>query len=227
MIKIALIFFMTFSILSSNDISLQFSGVKTNYINAKGETKQITIEREIDPKCMDIHISNDVFWKAKYASNKVPKACKSTFITSAGKVIFPMQIHKEIETYGEMEVMAFIKKMQHDSTMLFIDTRDEEWYEYRTIPGAMNIHYVYMMKPKVFEEEYKKSLVKLGILGKKKPFDFSQAKTILLFCNGAWCSQSPKMVKALLALGYPPEKIKWYRGGMDDWLGLSMTTTKK
>ncbi len=227
MIKIALIFFMTFSILSSNDISLQFSGVKTNYINAKGETKQITIEREIDPKCMDIHISNDVFWKAKYASNKVPKACKSTFITSAGKVIFPMQIHKEIETYGEMEVMAFIKKMQHDSTMLFIDTRDEEWYEYRTIPGAMNIHYVYMMKPKVFEEEYKESLVKLGILGKKKPFDFSQAKTILLFCNGAWCSQSPKMVKALLALGYPPEKIKWYRGGMDDWLGLSMTTTKK
>ena len=109
MIKITLVFFMMLSILSSNNISLQFTGVKTDYINSKGEKKQITIEREIDPKCMDIHISNDVFWKAKYASNTVPKACKSTFITSAGKVIFPMQIHKDIETYGEMEVMALRK----------------------------------------------------------------------------------------------------------------------
>jgi rhodanese-related sulfurtransferase len=157
----------------------------------------------------------------------VPQACKSTFVTSAGKVIFPMKIHKDIETYGEVEVMAFIKDMQNDTTMLFIDTRDEEWYEYRTIPGAMNIHYVYIMQPKEFEEEYKEALEQLGIIGKKKPFNFSQAKTILLFCNGAWCSQSPKMVNALLALGYPPEKIRWYRGGMDDWLGLSMTTTRK
>ena len=116
--------------------------------------------------------------------------------------------------------------MQADPSMLFIDTRDEEWYGYRTIPGADNIHYIYITMPKVFEKEYKDTLKKFGIVRKGKTFDFSNAKTLLLFCNGAWCSQSPKMVKALLALGYPPEKIKWYRGGMDDWLGLSMTTTK-
>jgi len=83
------------------------------------------------------------------------------------------------------------------------------------------------MMPTVFEEEYKKSLVKLSVMGNEKPFDFSQAKTILVFCNGAWCSQSPKMVKALLALGYPPEKIKWYRGGMQTWLSAGMTSTRK
>lgn len=227
MIKVCLLFFYMTVLLFSNTISLQFTGVETNHINSKGEKKKIIIEREIAPECMDIHIENDVFWKGRYANGKVPKACKATFITSAGKVVFPMQIHKEIETFGEMEVMAFIKKMQHDSTMLFIDTRAEEWYEYRTIPGATNIHYVYITKPKVFEEEYKTSLVKLGIIGTKRPFDFSKAKTILLFCNGAWCGQSPEMAKALLVLGYPPEKIKWYRGGLDGWLGLSMTTTRK
>jgi rhodanese-related sulfurtransferase len=219
-----------FSFLSfSNDLhtSLDSIGVETDYINHAGENKRIIVKREIDPACKNIHISNDVFWKGKYASQSVLKACKSTFITSAGKTIFPMQIHKDIETYGEMEVMTFIKNMQQDESMLFIDTRDEEWYEYRTIPGAVNIHYAYMMMPKVFEEEYKASLVKLGVFAKNKSFDFSQAKTILLFCNGAWCSQSPKMIKALLSLGYPPKKIKWYRGGMDDWLGLSMTTTRK
>lgn len=229
MCRITLVFIILtlFSFSAKNDFALQFSGVETDYINVKGEKKHITIEREIDPECMDVHISNDVFWKTKYAGNKVPKACKSTFVTSVGKVIWPMQIHKDIETYGEIEVLAFIKKMQDDNTMLFIDARGEEWYEYRTIPGAINIHYVYIMKPKVFEEEYKEALAQLGVIGTKKPLDFSGSKTILLFGNGAWCSQSPTMVKALLALGYPPEKIRWYRGGMDGWLGLSMTTTRK
>ena len=137
-----------------------------------------------------------------------------------------MQIHKEIETFGEVEVLDYIKKMQDDRTMLMIDTREEDWYEYRSIPGAINIHYVYILFSKSFDEEYKQALIKLGVVGLKKPYDFSQAKTILLFCNGAWCSQSPKMIKELLTLGYPPEKMKWYRGGMDDWLGLSMTTTR-
>lgn len=222
-----IIIFISFSFAAENNVGLQFSGVETEYINSKGEYKQIRLEREIDPKCMNVHISNDMFWEADYASPKVPKVCRSTFITSVGKVIYPMQIHKDIVTYGEIEVLEFVDNMQYDDTMLFIDTRGEEWYEYRTIPGAINIHYVYMLKSEVFEEEYKEYLLKLGIHGKKKPFDFSQAKTILLFGNGAWCSQTPMMVKALLALGYPPEKIRWYRGGMDNWLGLSMTTTRK
>ncbi len=227
MIKVSLFFFGITAFLYSSNVSLQFSGVKTNYINSKGEKKRITIEREIAPECMDIHIENNVFWKDRYASSKVPKTCRATFITSAGKAILPMKLHEKIETYGEVEVLAFIKKMQHDNAMLFVDTRDEEWYEYRTIPGAINIHYVYITKPEVFKEEYKASLAKLGISSAKKSLDFSQAKNILLFCNGAWCGQSPNMIKALLALGYPPEKIKWYRGGLDDWLGLSMTTTRK
>jgi len=211
---------------SESQPSLLITGVETEHINHTGKTQRITIKREIDPACKKIHISNDMFWKEQYASREVSKACKSTFITSAGKVIFPMKLHKDVETYGEMEVIRFIKEMQNDPTMLFIDTRDEEWYGYRTIPGAANMHYVYITMPTVFEEEYKISLEKLGIVQKGETYDFSNAKTVLLFCNGAWCSQSPKMVKALIALGYPPKKIKWYRGGMDDWLGLSMTTTK-
>ncbi len=227
MFKIIFLCLIFISFSKGDNTSSHMSSVVTDHINSSGEIQHITIAREIDPLCKNIHICNEIFWQGKYASNAVPEVCKSTFVTSAGKTIFPMQLHNGVETYGEVEVMAYIKQMQEDNNMLFIDTRDEEWYEYRTIPGAINMHYVYIMMPTVFEEEYKKSLVKLSVMGNEKPFDFSQAKTILVFCNGAWCSQSPKMVKALLALGYPPEKIKWYRGGMDDWLGLGMTTTKK
>ena len=34
------------------------------------------------------------------------------------------------------------------------------------------------------------------------------------------------MIKQLLKIGYPAEKIKWYRGGMQSWLGLGMTSTR-
>ena len=202
-------------------------GVVTKHTDSSGKTTSITVIREVNDKCNKIGISNDTFWIENYANISVPEACKSTFITTAGKTIFPMRIHNKIETYAEVEVLAFIEQMQKNNDMLLIDCRDEEWYDYRTIPGAINIHYLYLLEADIFTEEYHDALVTLGIKGITKPYDLRNAKTILLFCNGAWCSQSPKMIQALLDLGYPPEKIKWYRGGMDDWLGLSMTSTQK
>ncbi len=38
-----------------------------------------------------------------------------------------------------------------------------------------------------------------------------------------WCGQSPRAVKGLLALGFPPEKILYYRGGMQAWQSLGLT----
>jgi hypothetical protein len=47
---------------------------------------------------------------------------------------------------------------------------------------------------------------------------------LVLFCNGAWCGQSPTNIKALLSFGYPPHKLKWYRGGMQAWEQMGFTT---
>ncbi|MDH3355786.1 MAG: rhodanese-like domain-containing protein, partial [Chromatiales bacterium] len=38
--------------------------------------------------------------------------------------------------------------------------------------------------------------------------------------------QSPLAIKALLKLGYPAEKLKWYRNGMQDWEILGLSTVK-
>jgi len=203
----------------------QYSGVEIEYEDFSGKIKKLIIEREIDPKCMDIPISNDLMWEQRYASNKVPDACKATFVTSVGQ-IQAIKIHPEIETYGEMELMQFIKDMQSDDSMMLIDSRTEEWYDYRTIPGAINLPYVHITKPGFFADEYEESLEMLGIRHKKGSYNFDKAKTIALFCNGSWCSQSTIMINKLLELGYPPLKIKWYRGGMHDWLMLSMTSTR-
>ena len=67
------------------------------------------------------------------------------------------------------------------------------------------------------------------VFGAKKTesgWDFSAAKTLVLFCNGLWCAQSLTNIDSLRQLGYPTDKLKWYRGGMQDWEVLGLTTVK-
>ena len=57
-------------------------------------------------------------------------------------------------------------------------------------------------------------------------WQFDDAKTLVLFCNGIWCAQSTANLKTLAGLGYPVDKLKWYRGGMQDWLSVGLTTVE-
>ena len=65
-----------------------------------------------------------------------------------------------------------------------------------------------------------------GVTFEDDLYNFSKAKTLVMFCNGMWCGQSPKNIITLIGLGYPADKIKWYRGGMQDWHILGLTTIK-
>lgn len=60
-----------------------------------------------------------------------------------------------------------------------------------------------------------------------KKLDFTEAKTLVMFCNGSWCGQTPEAVQALLDLSYPAEKLKYFRDGMQGWLSLGLTTTSQ
>ncbi|BAF72070.1 rhodanese-like domain-containing protein [Sulfurovum sp. NBC37-1] len=212
-------------LLAENLRVYQYTGVRTQHTDKNGKNEKIHIEREIDPKCLDLAITNEMIWEGSYANPSVPIECKAMFVTSVGQVQ-PMKLHPDVETYGEMEVMKFIKTMQDRDDMMLIDTRMENWYRYRTIPGAVNISHLDISKANLFPKAFQKALKTLGIIQKNGQYDFSNAKIIVLFCNGAWCSQSPKMIEHLLKLGYPAKKIKWYRGGMHDWLTLGMTSTR-
>jgi rhodanese-related sulfurtransferase len=59
---------------------------------------------------------------------------------------------------------------------------------------------------------------------KENEYDFENAKTLILFCNGPWCNKSPSNIRTLLKFGYPSEKLKWYRGGMQSWESFGLTT---
>lgn len=109
-----------------------------------------------------------------------------------------------------------------------MDSRTKDWFDKGTIPSAVNIPYDELTFDEDFELEYERAYELLGIkIVDKNKYDFSKAKTALFFCNGSWCAQSPRAIKTLIKIGYPKEKILWYRGGIASWVGVSLPLTKQ
>lgn len=59
---------------------------------------------------------------------------------------------------------------------------------------------------------------------KTENWDFTAAKDLVVWCNGPACGQSPRAIRGLRDLGYPGDKIKYYRGGMQMWQLWGLTT---
>lgn len=131
--------------------------------------------------------------------------------------IEPFTVSDGVETYGELEVLDFISKKRG----LFIDARLANWFAKSAIPSAVNIPFKIFLSD---TPERSKVLKELGGQKRNGSWSFDNVKTILLYCNGAWCGQSPTAINALIELGYPKSKMKYYRGGMQAWQLLGLTT---
>jgi len=138
----------------------------------------------------------------------------------------PMQIAPGVETIGELELIGYLRRIAGGETdLLVIDSRTKEWVERGTIPAAVHIPYTRLDPAYAAPAEIAEILqLELGAVAGEGLWDFSNVKTLVFFCNGPWCGQSPTNIKALLALGYPAHKMKWYRGGIQAWEQLGLTT---
>jgi len=137
----------------------------------------------------------------------------------------PMTLAKGIETVGEVEFIELMKKAQKDEKIAIIDSRKPGWFEKLRIPGALNVPFTDFDNK---EEAISAMEDEMGVVQKEDgTLDFSNAKTVALYCNGYWCGQTPAMIKnakySLLNMGYPVSKIKYYRGGMQAWTSLGFT----
>ena len=160
--------------------------------------------------------------------------------------IQPMIVAPGVTTFGELEVIQFITDYVKTNKGLLIDARTSSWHAKGTIPGSVNIPFTTFAlsrNDKKLIQTMEKFSVKrrekgeragywtdlkdiLGIEKKPNPFwDFSAAKNLLLWCNGMWCGQSPRAIQGLLKLGYPAEKLHYYRDGMQGWQILGLTVS--
>jgi rhodanese-related sulfurtransferase len=139
--------------------------------------------------------------------------------------IQPMQLAPGVETLGELEFIGYLKRAsQREDSVLVIDSREPEWVQ-RTgvIPGAVHLPWTRLHANRNDAESIAEILeFTFGAMRNGPLWNFQNAKTLVLYCNGVWCGQSPTNIRQLLAVGYPAHKLKWYRGGMQSWKSLGL-----
>ena len=173
--------------------------------------KKTSITRNQDQK----NTVNPAFAKT---SRKCPPFCIQPAVLAPG-----------VETIAEVEMLDYLSKMSAgDASILVIDSRTPDWVKKGTIPGAVNIPWTALNPAKGADPISIGEIMvdKFGVKELEGLWDYSGAKTLVMFCNGMWCGQSPNNIKNLLKFGYPADKIKWYRGGMQDWEILGLSTLK-
>ncbi|MDH5784406.1 MAG: rhodanese-like domain-containing protein [Chromatiales bacterium] len=149
-------------------------------------------------------------------SRKCPPFCIRPFNTAKG-----------VETIGELEVIEYAKQMSDGKKVMLVDNRTPDWHAKGTIPGAVNVPFTRINRSKGADDlSFAEALELFGATEGAKGWDFSKAKTLVMFCNGMWCGQSPLGIEGIMDLGYPADKIKWYRGGMQSWEIVGLTTVK-
>ncbi len=217
---------MSCGIAQAEDVSVRITE-DMPYVDVLHEGKTVRIQRVQDEE----NVIDGGFAKT---SRKCPPFC-----------IHPMHVADGVETIGEVELLYFLKDELQNETGLVIDARTPSWYQKGTIPGSINIPFTdFAEDPQSVKIQ---SLMEaLGVVrgsatnswldklsawawsaGLTAPdevkWNFSKARKLVLWCNGPWCDQSPRAINSLLALGYPPEKIYYYRGGMQLWQIFGLT----
>ena len=161
--------------------------------------------------------------------------------------IQPMKVAPGVITVGEAEIFRFMDRELATGKGMIVDARTPSWYKKGTIPGSVNIPFTEFVagedapgtikaleqlgavrrdEPGWLTSNFESLMAKLGWFGadqKTEKWDFSNAKQVVFWCNGPWCGQSPRAIKGLLELGYPAEKVAYYRGGMQMWKVLGLT----
>jgi len=212
---------------------------------AQAENKPVAITKGMSAVTIMHEGSNVELMRVQDNANMITQDFALTSRPCPSFCIQPMVFAPGVDTLGELEVIDYLVRMQADENILVIDSRTPNWVAKGTIPGAVNISWVSLTPAKgattegimdvmlnqmdvaligdVDEFEVDEAIVNGTV---SDVFDYSNAKTLVLFCNGMWCGQSPASMKTLLAFGYPASKIKWFRGGMQTWQALGLTTVK-
>ncbi len=175
-------------------------------ITKQEKSKRVKITRDL--KSVVVSFQKREFLIERIDDRECPPYC-----------IAPMKIDN-IKTVGELETIEFMKSLKKNRNRLVVDVRSSVEYKQNSLPTAINIPYS-MLTP---NSKYREEILKLlGVRKLKKGWHFKYVYKLLIFDNGILDNRAIKMINSLIKIGYPKNKILYYRGGVDSWRELGLT----
>lgn len=205
-----------FRLLSSALIFLVITGVLANAQDVRITPDRSTFSVTINGQVIEIGRIQDTSHRLSSEYAKTSRPCPPF-------CIHPISAAPGVETLGEIEVLGFLEDIVATGAGLLVDTRVPEWFAKGSIPGAVNIPFPAINPSNPFRNEILKAL---GAIPDGDGWDFDDALVLALFCNGPWCDQGPRTVQTLIDAGYPAEKLRYYRGGIQMWVLFGLTLSQ-
>ena len=193
------------------------------------QAAEVNISPEVESVAVKHGNSQVKIMRNQNQKNTVNPAFAKTSRKCPPFCIQPSTLAPGVETIAELEVLDYLKRVSDgDDSIVVIDSRTPAWVAKGTIPGSINIPWTDLNPAKGADPISIGEILegRFNAQNLEGLWDYRNARTLVMFCNGMWCGQSPNNIKNLLGFGYPAHKIKWYRGGMQNWEILGLTTAK-
>jgi rhodanese-related sulfurtransferase len=215
-------------------------------VSSSAHAKDVSVKITQDKSYSTVHAGGELIKISRIqdTSHTIDGSFAKTSRPCPPFCINPLSLDDNVKTVAELEVIKVMETVMYRGDGVLIDARTPSWYKKGTIPGSINIPFTTFEKD-ADDVELAEVLESLGAVErgdvspvllmvesvglmngdqKTEKWDFSEAKELLLWCNGPWCGQSPRAIRGPLAVGYPAEKLYYYRGGMQVWQSLGLTT---
>lgn len=166
-----------------------------------GQEFMITRSSDIDPNALN-------------AITQVNSTCINPCLS-------PMFAAEGVVTFGELDVINFLSSKVQDGDGLLVDARLPENRASGFIPASVNIPAATVAPANPFRNEI---LMALGAEQFEGIFNFADAANLVVFDDGPATQDAPLMINDLIKAGYPADKISYYRGGMQVWAMLGLST---
>ncbi len=126
-----------------------------------------------------------------------------------------------ISAIGEAEVINFVGSSVANGDGLLIDARTQVRRSTGFIPGSINVPVALLAQDNPYFSDI---LLAMGGKNIGGEMEFSDALPVVVFDDGPMMHDASDFINALIGVGYPASKIRYYRGGMLVWstLGLSI-----
>lgn len=133
----------------------------------------------------------------------------------------PMFVAADVATLGELEVIEFLSSRVEAGEGLLVDARMPDQRAIGFIPASINIPAPTMSPENPYRNEI---LMALGAEQFQGVFSYVDAISLVVFDAGPATQDAPTLIADLLAAGYPADKLAYYRGGMQVWATLGLST---
>jgi rhodanese-related sulfurtransferase len=161
---------------------------------------------EIAPASPDASV-----YAARFAG--LPSACDPACIA-------PQAPADGIATLIEPDVLEFLKNSVALNQGLLVDARMPDGRALGFIPGSVSLPHETVAKDNAFRDEILKAL---GARAFEDVFNFADAQNLVVFDNGPSQNDAGILIAHLLEAGYPADKIRYFRGGMQMWSVVGLT----